>query len=457
MKIKIGLFDHMVLQRDSANLSNARFVGNSPHSGMLQMRVAGPGRTANLPWDDVLIVTGDDFMVDLRGISSGGPYDVEMRILAHPKKPPLDTLMVRDVLVGDVWVLAGQSNMEGCGRMNYAVSPDPRVRAFYMHDAWGVAKDPLHELHRAVDPVHAAIGAGAPPPTPRVYGVGPGLAFAKEMLKRTGVPQGLISCAHGGTSMEQWNPHKKDLSGVSLYGAMLRRVVKCGGLISGVAWYQGESDASAGPASAYTARMQEFVTEVRDDLGKSKLPFVVVQIARVVTGGDPAHWNSIQEQQRRLPEAISRLAVAPAIDLALDDGIHIGGPDTERLGKRLAGAMGHLAAGRGAGMAPITLKKVTVKAGANGERGDVVVEFGNVDGELASGGRPVGFSVFDANNVDCVYGVELATNKAIVHTTISKKDLPGRDLWYGRGFNPVCNIHDSDDRAVPAFGPIRLS
>ena len=45
------------------------------------------------------------------------------------------------------------------------------------------------------------------------------LEIAKEMLRRTGVPQGLIACAHGGTSMAQWSPKLKRLGGDSLYGA----------------------------------------------------------------------------------------------------------------------------------------------------------------------------------------------------------------------------------------------
>ncbi len=64
------------------------------------------------------------------------------------------------------------------------------------------------------------------------------------MVEATGVPIGLVACAHGGTSMEQWNPAKKDEGGKSLYGSMLRQFQLAGGKVKGVLWYQGESDAN---------------------------------------------------------------------------------------------------------------------------------------------------------------------------------------------------------------------
>ena len=68
-----------------------------------------------------------------------------------------------------------------------------------------------------VDPVHVDLGVvrGGPPDT--VRGVGPAVAFAQEMFRRTGVPQGILACAHGGTSMSQWDPKLKKLGGKSLY------------------------------------------------------------------------------------------------------------------------------------------------------------------------------------------------------------------------------------------------
>ena len=60
-------------------------------------------------------------------------------------------------------------------------------------------------------------------------GAGPGVSFANEMFRLTGVPQGLICCAHGGTTMAQWDPKLKKDGDNSLYGAMLNRVKRNGG------------------------------------------------------------------------------------------------------------------------------------------------------------------------------------------------------------------------------------
>ena len=57
--------------------------------------------------------------------------------------------------MGDVWVLAGQSNMQGCGEMSGAAKPHPLVRAFSMARVWRLATDPLHILPESPDSCHA--------------------------------------------------------------------------------------------------------------------------------------------------------------------------------------------------------------------------------------------------------------------------------------------------------------
>ena len=106
----------------------------------------------------------------------------------------------------------------------------------------------LHWLVDSPDPVHsgdpkARAAASAQAHKTRHKGAGLGLPFAVALVESTGVPVGLVACAHGGTSMEQWNPAKKEQGGKSLYGSMLRQVKLAGGKVKGVLWYQGESDA----------------------------------------------------------------------------------------------------------------------------------------------------------------------------------------------------------------------
>ena len=454
MKITEGLFDNMVLQRNTRNRSDAAFSGDSRAAGVVRVRVTG-GRVAGSArrWT----VAGAASHGRIRGricdLPAGGPYDFELRI-ENALGRALDSCRVHNVLVGDVWVLAGQSNMEGIGYLRDAAKPHPMVRAFYMNDRWGVARDPVHNIGHAVDPVHAEISGGQNPQRPRHVGVGPGVAFGQEMHRRTGVPQGLIACAHGGTSMAQWDPAGKKMKNRSLYGAMLRRFRKNGGRVAGVVWYQGCSDTNAACAAVYGKRMKTLVSSMRRDMGDSGLPFVAVQIATVTGAWDAQWWNSIQEQERRLPETIRRCLVTPAVDLSLDDGIHISGKDQKRLGARLAEAMCVLKRVPGAGKPPIALDSVKVEADrVHGSR-NVRVSFRNVVGRLQAPGRPSGFDLAIPGLANAIYRTDLVGNAAILRTDVPIADPRPISVFYGRGTMPYCNITDAADRSLPVFGPV---
>lgn len=324
----------------------------------------------------------------------------------------------------------------------------------------GVAKDPVHQLWTAVDPVHLdLLGGVLPEPSPGKKGASPGPAFGREMRRLTGVPQGLICCAHGGTKMEQWDPALKDHNGKSLYGAMLRRFVKNGARVAGLLWYQGCSDALPECAVRYSERMITFVAELRKDTGQKSLPVGMVQIGRVMDWGGGssqavAAWNSIQEQQRMLPAIVKNLTIVPTIDLTLDDFIHISGEGHQILGVRLARAMRVLQVGPKAGLPPITLKSIKAVVGKRG-LGDVLVKFSNVSGALRAGSRPAGFSITDVPGY--VFDVKLEGSVARLKTTVAKNTLEQASVHYGRGLDPYCNIIDRDGRSLPVFGPVPMS
>jgi hypothetical protein len=127
-------------------------------------------------------------------------------------------------------------------------------------------------------------------------------------------------------------------------------------------WYQGESEAIPDGAAVYTDRMIRFIDAVRSDTADPDLPVVIVQIARFInTEADSESWNLVQDLQRLLPGRVRNLLTVPAIDLDIDDLIHIGGEDQHRLGVRLAQAMAVLKRLPKAGKPPIELDKVTVE------------------------------------------------------------------------------------------------
>ena len=268
------------------------------------------------------------------------------------------------------------------------------------------------------------------------------------MAEQTGVPIGLIPAAHGGTSMQQWDPARKGQGDHSLYGATLERVRAVGGKVAGILWYQGESDANPADAALYEARMTALVQSFRADLGQPDLPFYYVQLGAFVTDPDPelvSGWNSVRESQRTWQETLPSLGMVSAVDCGLDDGIHIDTPGLKMLGHRLAAVV----AGQPApALASVAFEPV---------QGWLRVSFANVQGGLQSSGRPAGFTLRDAAGAElpAIYKVTLDGPDALLKLT-DLALLPGASLWYGYGLAPFCNLTDAAGAAVPAFGPIPL-
>ncbi len=101
--------------------------------------------------------------------------------------------------MGDLWVLAGQSNMEGVGDLIDVTPPDPRVMLLGMDGKWAQAEEPLHWLVDSPDPVHSGDARtraerSAQEHKTRQKGAGLGLPFAVAMVDSTGVPIGLVAC-----------------------------------------------------------------------------------------------------------------------------------------------------------------------------------------------------------------------------------------------------------------------
>ncbi|AMV37966.1 sialate O-acetylesterase [Planctomyces sp. SH-PL62] len=415
----------------------------------------------------------------LVGVPTGGPYTITVQ---YEQGNAVQSVPVGPVYVGDLWVLAGQSNMEGVGDLVDVTPPDPRVSALGMDGKWGQAAEPLHWLVDSPDPVHSGDPANraersAQQHKTRTKGAGLGLPFAVEMVRATGVPIGLVTAAHGGTSMQQWDPARKGEGGNSLYGSMLRQVQLAGGRVKGVLWYQGESDSSPEGSQIFERVFADFVAAVRNDLGQADLPFYYVQIGRFVTEGDPAGWNRVQEAQRVLPDRLANTAVVSVIDLELDDGIHVGTQGLKRAGARLAKIAQRQLFGQIGASTP-TFDRVAV-----GPNGTLEVKFRGVnlgvspgvatvaaDGTIrqnaasaaASGLQPethiAGFSIRkgDGSPIPMIFEARVGRSRDSVVLKLTKPVPPGSFLWYGHGYDPYANLTDGADMAVPVFGPIAL-
>ena len=457
MIIEWGISKGCVLQRDSSDLCKVNLRGYTENKS--EIAVTAISDSGEIIYTGIIDAVFDEyesiekqykykFTAKLRGIPTGGGYTVLFKNNAGE-------ISFSDVFVGDVYLLGGQSNMQGIGRMNGSLLPSEKVRAFYMNDVWNWAQDPLHNLHEAIDPAHEIIAGGSIEPMNPDVGVGPGVAFGQRLYELTGAPQGLIACAHGGTSMDQWSPEEKDLSGKSLYGAMLRRLHKNGGNARGLFWYQGCSDTHEVVADEYRAKMLNFIKSIRQDTGIDDLPIVAVQISRQCTSESNAHfWNTVQHSQYMLEEEGENIAVVPAIDLEMDDFIHISGTSQNRLGKRCADAMHYLNYKDTDNMPQIRLEKIEMIDCKDNWNCKVVLTYKNVAGTLKSEGRPSGFKISKSPNKDdgnCIIRTDIDGNKVILHTTDSSIDVGNWFLHYGLGFQPYCNITDEWDRSLPVI------
>ncbi len=454
MKFETGFFDNGVLQRNDKDCCEQHFNGTCKVAGTVLVSVLKKGKTVSgLSRMKAGCSAKGKFSGTVSGVPAGGPYDFQFSIADSSGKEH-EPVIVKNILVGDLWILAGQSNMQGVGRMEHALSAEKAVRAYYMNNRWDVAQDPLHNLYQACAPVHCGNPEARTNKNP-VTGVGPGVAFGHKMWKNTKIPQGLIACGHGGTSMEQWDPAKKKLGDNSLYGAAVNRLKRLGGRAAGILWYHGCSEtnpADCGPV--YTKRMQNLVNNFRKYTGNPALPFVMVQLGRYsgLGLGCSAFWDAIREQQRVLPGKIKHLLTVPAIDLELDDPIHISGESQHVLGKRLAVAMNYLVSGGKKGKAPIELNSVKIIQDPKTRNAILVACFKNLEGKLVAAGRPSGFSLLDGDTpVFGIFKVALKKNEAIIYTSIYARDFAHSKLCYGSGLDPYCNITDESGRPLPAF------
>lgn len=453
-----GLAPFQVLQRDAANTASARLEGTAQglDGKTIAIEVAGTGVQINAA------VAKGAWSAELRGIPAGGPYMVSLK--AGASAP----VVIPNVLVGDLWILAGQSNMEGVGNLADTPLPSNLVNSFDMTDTWGMATDPLHRLPDAVNRVHWRKDPSGNPAklegdalkqwmANRKKGAGAGLPFALEMVRRTGVPIGLIPCAHGGTSMDQWSPALKDKGGDSLYGGMVRRFLAAGGKVKGLLWYQGESDASAQAAPLFEEKFTKFIAAVRTDFNQPDLPFYYVQIGRHVSAADARPWNLVQQVQLDVEAKVPHTGMVTCVDCNLDDGIHVGTDDHRLLGARLANLACHDLFPEKAGCAALLRGPRPVAARLEGAT--LLVEFREVNGKLQAPGRVNGFTIHDAEGkpLPLVFRQRVsATRPNVVELLIGGKLPEGAVLHYGAGRDPYVNLRDEAGMAVPVFGPLRI-
>lgn len=201
-----------------------------------------------------------------------------------------------------LFLLLGQSNMAGRGPVE---APDrvAHTRVFTLDEAghWTAAVDPIHF------------------DKPDVDGVGPGRSFGVHVADaEPGAVVGLIPCAVGGVSLDQWKP------GGKLYTEAVRRakLAQKDGQIVGILWHQGESDTKPAKLANYAERLDRMITSLRHDLD---CPAATLVVGELGVFNDPtknagrAAFNAMIDKYA---------ADRPGVGLAKSDGLTSVGDNT---------------------------------------------------------------------------------------------------------------------------------
>jgi sialate O-acetylesterase len=385
----------------------------------------------------------------------------------------------------DIWVLAGQSNMGGWGLLKAPIETNRRILEFRNPD-WVLAEDPAHQNFvspgwdpKGKDSVRENIflqrddirmPAGLTPEAwvrqvesrgRKLGGVGPGLFFARHLLRAINRPIGLVSWSYGGGAIKRWAapaPGKTTDTNI-------RQILDLVGPIKGVLWYQGETDAMLPEtAEAYGDALLGLIDSLRRDTGDPDLPFVCVQIGRYAMRADEKTnraWETVREAQRLATHRRKGVYLVSAIDLLTDDPIHLSYEGQARLGKRIAEVVCSTVYKLPGHGKPIDVVSAEVLQPQN-ERPMIRVRFGGVTGRLHAAGRASGFELRQttpgSDVMRTVYRVDFdpADPSALIVGVWRPFKQEKDRLVYGAGVNPYVNVVDDKDIPVPAFGPIDL-
>ena len=231
---------------------------------------------------------------------ASGKWKVILNPLTASKVPSVltisgtNTIRLNNILVGEVWLCSGQSNMEYTMRKNSKIKNRPVVEGHNPVDELEYANNPNIRLFwvsrkelAKPDPQHKGWSV-AKDSALRSFSAA-GYFFAKELYSQLDVPIGMISSAIPGSALEPWAPaaafaeseYFKDKpvgnDPGKFYEPMIRPLVPFA--IKGFLWYQGETNCFLKETISYTQKMEVLINSWREAWKEQTLPFYYVQIA----------------------------------------------------------------------------------------------------------------------------------------------------------------------------------
>jgi sialate O-acetylesterase len=424
----------------------------------------------------------------LEKLQAGGTF----QLTVHGK----NKLEFTNVLVGEVWVCSGQSNMAWRVQQSansdeeIASSQNPLIRLFTVAQAH--ADNPL-----------ATLKGNWQECGPKTVGSfsAVGYFFGRDLQKAIGVPVGLISSSVGGTPAEAWtsrkaleaNPALKGIADqysallkdypqarekylaalekhkqavaeakkegkmpprapqapmgpesprrpAALYNGMIAPLIPFG--IRGAIWYQGESN--AGQAYLYRSLFPAMIQNWRDDWRLGDFPFLFVQLApymKIDSEPKESAWAELREAQLLTTKKLPNTAMAVITDVGEENDIHPKkkGP----VGGRLALAARSLAYGEKIAFSGPVYRDMKVK----GDR--VFLTFDHVGGGLVvKGDRLEGFTIAGADRKFVAAEAQLQDGGVIVSSPKVPNPVAIRFGWANY---PVVNLWNKDGLPATPF------
>lgn len=362
--------------RGTADISlSGRWLTRNPHkSAVVLARIVWEhdqhAITRALDWNRADMEPGNRWAITMRDIPRGGLYRIEtcLQLDGSPVEWSQRGDMIHFLGVGDVWIIAGQSNSAGYGRSPITDGPELGIHMFHAGGQWRLATHPLDDATGTKYPDNRE---GANPSH------SPYLAFGRKLKAALGYPIGLIPAALGGSPLSSW--HRK--ADGRLFANMLSYLRDAGSGCRGMLWYQGCSDTGPNERNTYLERFKEFVNDLRQELKSPSFPVITAQLNRYVgvPYGDACHagWDAIREAQRQAARGIPGVYAIATLDLGLSDGIHNNSAANLVIGERMADVALGAVHGRGVKyLHPDLAEARSVGAKA------IELVFDNVDGRL---------------------------------------------------------------------------
>ena len=359
----------------------------------------------------------DEWQAWLPRMAAGGPWPLTVE--------GNNTRVIENVYVGDVWLAAGQSNMGEESSFGPDQFDDTDIHIFHQstlqesNTGWRSTAEPF---------VSSTVATH----------------FARWLQPHIGVPVGIILAAEGSTPLAWWHPSLSSGVGGQEYRFLIQPIQPYP--ISGVLWWQGESDALSGSAVCYGGEMScpemysehfaGMITGWRDAWDIGEIPFLFVQMQRVSYPDVDLSWPLVRQGQL---EALSLNNTGMVVSFDLTDG-DLHPTNKEPIAARLALAARAIAYGES-----LDYSGPVFEAGSvDGNR--VTLTFDHADGGLVVAGDMLsGFEVVDRCEVYSVTDATVQGDGVLI--TVEGLAGPVR-IRYGWRNDPEGNLYNS--AALPA-------